>query len=280
MINEGKGISDVVKDEVDNIWNLFQQNSYSTHNLTIGYDKIGFKEYEIKFVERNNYYSHLNVDKFRNCSITIGIPPNGKERRVKEVISHELTHLIEIIGLNKKDYPRYWNIKQSLMEFKPKTKAGELITRCIYKTLDNEVNANVAQTYVYLNNFGIMSKSNYLDKLNEYSEWIEYNNILKISKENIKSKVDPSEIEDLNNILIKNGVNTIRSFNIDNWFNFWFKTFHRKSNIYLENSQRIIDEVVDKYKHFEGYSTIPNDGKIIDYSPYIKKFEYFTDEEN
>ena len=280
MINEGKGISDVVKDEVDNIWNLFQQNSYSTHNLTIGYDKIGFKEYEIKFVERNNYYSHLNVDKFRNCSITIGIPPNGKERRVKEVISHELTHLIEIIGLNKKDYPRYWNIKQSLMEFKPKTKAGELITRCIYKTLDNEVNANVAQTYVYLNNFGIMSKSNYLDKLNEYSEWIEYNNILKISKENIKSKVDPSEIEDLNNILIKNGVNTIRSFNIDNWFNFWFKTFHRKSNIYLENSQRIIDEVVDKYKHSEEYSTIPNDGKIIDYSPYIKKFEYFTDEEN
>lgn len=280
MINEGKGISDVVKDEVDNIWNLFQQNSYSTHNLTIGYDKIGLKEYEIKFVERNNYYSHLNVDKFRNCSITIGIPPNGKEKRVKEVISHELTHLIEIIGLNKKDYPRYWNIKQSLMEFEPKTKTGELITHCIYKTLDNEVNANVAQTYVYLNNFGMMSKSKYLDKLKEYSEWIEYNNILKISKENIKSKVHPSEIEDLNNILIKNGVNAIKSFNIDNWFNFWFKIFHRKANIYLKNSQRIIDEVMEKYKHWEGYSTIPNDGKIIDYSPYIKKFDDFTDEGN
>lgn len=280
MINEGKGISDVVKDEVDNIWNLFQQNSYSTHNLTIGYDKIGFKEYEIKFAERNNYYSHLNVDRFRNCSITIGIPPNGKEKRVKEVISHELTHLIEIIGLNKKDYPRYWNIKQSLMEFEPKTKAGELITHCIYKTLDNEVNANVAQTYVYLNNFGMMSKSNYLDKLKEYSEWIEYNNILKISKDNIKSKVDTTEIEELNNILIKNGVDTIGSFNIDNWFNFWFKIFHRKANVYIKNSQRIIDEVMDKYKHWEGYSTIPNDGKVIDYSTYIKKFDDFTDEEN
>lgn len=280
MINEGKGISDVVKDEVDNIWNLFQQNSYSTHNLTIGYDKIGFKEYEIKFAERNNYYSHLNVDRFRNCSITIGIPPNGKEKRVKEVISHELTHLIEIIGLNKKDYPRYWNIKQSLMEFEPKTKAGELITHCIYKTLDNEVNANVAQTYVYLNNFGMMSKSNYLDKLKEYLEWIEYNNILKISKDNIKSKVDTTEIEELNNILIKNGVDTIGSFNIDNWFNFWFKIFHRKANVYIKNSQRIIDEVMDKYKHWEGYSTIPNDGKVIDYSTYIKKIDDFTDEEN
>ena len=278
MINEGKGISDVVKDEVDNIWDIFQQNSYSTHNLKIGYDKIGFKEYEIKFVERNNYYSHLNVDKFRNCSITIGIPPNGKENRVKEVISHELTHLIEIIGLNKKDYPRYCDIKKSLMEFEPKTKAGELISHCIYKTLDNEVNANVAQTYVYLNNFGMMSKSNYLDKLKEYSEWIEYNNILRISKENIKSKVDPSEIEDLNDILIKNNVNTIKLFNIDNWFNFWFKIFHRKSNIYVKKSQRIIDEVMDKYKHFEGYSTIPNDGKIIDYYPYVKKFDDFKND--
>lgn len=279
MIKEGKGISDVIKNELDNIWNLFQQNSYSTHNLTIGYDKIGFKEYELKFVERNNYYSNLNVDKFRNCFITIGIPPNGKEKRVKEVISHELTHLIEIIGLNKKDYPSYWNIKTSLMEFKPKTKAGDLISHCIYKTLDNEINANVAQTYVYLNNFGMMSKPNYLDKLKEYSEWIEYNNILKLDKENIKTKVDPSEIEELNNILIKNGVGTIKSFNIDNWFNLWFKIFHRKSNVYIKNSQKIIDEVLDKYKYWEGYSTIPKDYNIIiDYSPYIKKFEDFKDE--
>lgn len=275
MINEGRGISDIIKDEVDIIWNLFEQNSYSTHNLTIGYEKIGFKEYELRFVERNNYYSHLNVDKYRNCSITIGIPTNGKEKRVKEVISHELTHLIEIIGLNKKDYPKYWSIKTSLMEFKPKTKAGELISHCIYKTLDNEINANVAQTYVYLNNFGIMSKFEYLKKLKEYSEWIEYNNILKIEKENIKSKVDRIEIEELNNILIKNGVKTVKSFNFDNWFNFWFKIFHRKSNIYIKNSKRIINEVLEKYKHFEKYSTIPNDGKIVDYSPYIKKFNKF-----
>ena len=275
MINEGRGISDVIKDEVDTIWNLFKKNLYSIHNLTIGYDKIGYKEYELKFVERNNYYSNLNVDKFRNCFITIGIPPNGKEKRVKEVISHELTHLIEIIGLNKKDYPRYFNIKKSLMEFIPKTKTGELVSHCIYKTLDNEINANVAQTYVYLNNLGAMSKSNYLDKLREYSEWIEYDNILKINKENIKSKVDPYEIEELNNILIKNGVDTIKSFNIDDWFSFWFKIFHKKSNKYIINSQRIIDEVVSKYKHWEGYSTIPNDGKIPDYSEYIKKFEDF-----
>ena len=145
----------------------------------------------------------------------------------------------------------------------------------------------------YVNRIKVSSLKDFLDKKlydfeisyyistnmpNEFSEY-ESNEYIKVfdvenlRKENIKSKVHPSEIEDLNNILIKNGVNTIKSFNIDNWFNFWFKIFHRKSNIYLKNSQRIIDEVMDKYKHWEGYSTIPNDGKIIDYSPYIKKFD-------
>ncbi len=276
MLNEGKGISDVIKEDVDKIYQLFLDHSYSTHNLSIGYDKIGFKDYELKFIERNNYYSNLRLDRFRNCFITIGIPPNGKEKRVKEVISHELTHLIEIVGIGKKDYPRYWNIKKSIMEFRPNTKAGEIISHSIYKTLDNEINANVAQTYVYLNNFGIMSKSGYLDKLMEYSEWIEYNNILKLDKENIKSKVDPSEIEELNNILLKNGVRTIKTFNLDNWFNFWFNIFKKKSNIYIKNSQRIIDEVLKKYKHFEEYSTIPNDSsKVIDYTPYLIKFDDF-----
>lgn len=276
MINEGKGISDVVKEDIDKIYQLFLDNSYSTHKLSIGYEKIGYKEYELKFVERNNYYSNLNVDRFRNCFITIGIPPNGKENRIKQVISHELTHLIEIVGLNKKEYPRYWDIKKSIMEFKPRTKACEMIIQCIYKTLDNEINANIAQTYVYLNDFGVMSKSGYLDKLKEYSEWIEYNNILKLNKENIQSKVDLTEIEDLNNILLINGVKTLKSFNLDNWFNFWFKIFERKSKIYIKNSQRIIDEVIKKYKHFEGYSTIPNDSsRVIDYTPYLKNFDDF-----
>lgn len=77
-------------------------------------------------------------------------------------------------------------------------------------------------------------------------------------------------------INLKNGVKTIKTFNLDNWFNFWFKILQRKSNIYIKNSQRIIDEVLKKYKHFEEYSTIPNDSsKIIDYTLYLKKFDDF-----
>jgi hypothetical protein len=132
-LNGGKGISNVIKDEVNNIWNLFVKNSYSKHKLSIGFDKIGYKEYELIFVEINNYSSNLKVDFLKNCLITIGIPINGKEQKVKQVLAHELTHLIEIIGLDKKDYPKYWNIKKSLLEFKPKTNACSLLTHCIYR---------------------------------------------------------------------------------------------------------------------------------------------------
>lgn len=270
MLNEGKGISNVIKSEIDSIWNLFLQKSYSNHKLSIGNDKIGFKEYELIFVERNNYYSNLMLDKNRNCIITIGIPKNGKEVKVKEVITHELTHFIEIIGLNKKTYPKYWNIKKSLLKIEPKTKVIELLCHCIYKTLDNEVNANIAQTYVYIDSFGFISKPNYLIKLQEYSEWIEYSNILKLNKCMIKSNISEIELKYLNDILIKNDVKTITIFNVDNWIDFWFKIFKKKSKLYLKNAQRIIDEVMNKYKKWEGYSTIPNDSsKNIDYQPFI-----------
>lgn len=268
MINEGRGISNIIKSEVNVLWDLFQENSYSKHHLTIGNDD-NFKDYTLEFVKRNNYYSNLKVDKHRNCSITIGIPMNGKENRVKEVIVHELTHLIEIIGLNKKDYPKYWNIKKSLIKFKPFTKAGDFLKYLIYKTLDNEVNANVAQTYVYLNNFGLMSKSELLNKLKDYSQWIEYNNILEVDKEKLKLKIDKKEIEDLNNILLENGVRTIKNFDIDIWFKFWFKVFKKNAKVYLKNSQRMIDEILEKYK-LEEYSTWPNTEKVVNYSEFLK----------
>jgi hypothetical protein len=43
MLNEGKGISDVIKEDVDKIYQLFLDHSYSTHTHRFGNDKLGFK---------------------------------------------------------------------------------------------------------------------------------------------------------------------------------------------------------------------------------------------
>ena len=88
-ILESKGISNVIKENIDKIWELFKNNSYSIHVY-----KFINRDITIKFNHINNYYSNINIDKNSNITVNIGIPTKGKEKRIKEIISHELTHVI------------------------------------------------------------------------------------------------------------------------------------------------------------------------------------------
>ena len=282
MLNEGRGISDVIKEDVDKIYQLFLDNLYSTHSYRFGNDKLGFKDLTIKFNHLNNYYSNIQIDKSNKITVNIGIPTNGKEKRVKENITHELTHVIEIIGLNDKDYPKYNRIKLSLREFKyqPISKAMEFITDVFYKTLDNEINANVAQTYIYVKSDGRCSEIEALNRLNEWETYKFYNNIKNIKLDILENKLSKGEVNLFNSLLIKNGVKTISSDNISNWLRYWFKIFNRKAEIFLNNSERILKEIEEDWIKFESYViSIPNDSsKIIDYTPYLKKFDDFKNE--
>jgi len=277
MLNEGKGISEIIKEDINKIWELFLNNSYSTHIYKFGNDKVGYKELTIKFNHINNYYSSITINKSNNIIINIGIPTNGKEKRVKENISHELTHVIEILGLNGKDYPRYNKIKLSLREFEnyPKSKPMEFITDVFYKTLDNEINATVAQTYIYIKSDGRCSKEEAIKKLKEWETYKLYNNIKNIKLKILLLDLKQKEVDDFNNILIKNKVKTISSINIDIWLNYWFKIFKRKSDIFIKNSERILEEIEKDWKMFENYVNNEDSSKIIDYSPYISNFNDF-----
>lgn len=278
-INEGKGISDVIKEDVDKIYQLFIENSFSTNTYRFGKDKLGFRDLIIKFNHLNNYYSNIQIDKHNNITVNIGIPTNGKEKRVKENIVHELTHVIEILGIGSdKEYPKYNRIKLSLIEFKdyPMSRAMEFITDVFYKTLDNEINANVAQTYIYIKSDGRCSRQGALIRLKEWETYKVYDSIENIKLEILENKLTIEEVNHFNSLLIKNNVKTISSDNILIWLNHWFKIFRRKAAIFLKNSERILGEIEDDWKKYKQYvSTIPNDGKIIDYSPYIKKFDGF-----
>lgn len=283
MINEGRGISDVIKEDVDKIYQLFLENSYSIHAYKFGKEKLGFKDLTIKFNHRNNYYSNIQIDKLNNITVNIGIPTNSKEKRIKENIAHELTHVIEILGLSNKEYPKYNRIKLSLREFKdyPMSSAMEFLTDVFYKTLDNEVNANVTQTYIYVKSDGRCSKEVALIRLKEWETYKLYDSIKNIKLDILENKLSKEEVDQFNSLLIKNGVKTISSGNINIWLNHWFKIFRRKADIFLKNSERILKDIEKDWKIYEQYvSSIPNDYKVIDYSPYIKKFDDFTDEEN
>lgn len=282
MINEGKGISDVIKEDVDKIYQLFLDNSFSNHTYKFGKEKLGFRNLTIKFNHLNNYYSNIQIDKLNNITVNIVIPTNGKEKRVRENITHELTHVVEILGIGTdKEYPKYNRIKLSLREFKdyPISKEMEFLTDLFYKTLDNEVNANVAQTYIYVKSDGRCSKEQALIRLKEWETYKVYDNIKNIKLELLVNKLTIEEVNNFNSLLIKNNVKTISSNNIMVWLNYWFKIFKKKADIFLKNSERILEEIEEDWKIYEQYvSSIPKDyDKVIDYSPYIKKFDDFTD---
>lgn len=282
MINEGKGISDVIKEDVDKIYQLFIDNSFSTHTYKFGKEKLGFRNLIIKFNNINNYYSNIHIDKINNITLNIGIPKNGKEKRVKENITHELTHVIEILGIGQnKEYPKYNKIKLSLREFKdyPMSKAMEFLTDVFYKTLDNEINANVAQTYIYVKSDGRCSKEQALFRLKEWETYKVYDNIKNIKLEILENKLTSEEVNYFNSMLIKNDVKTISSDNIMIWLSYWFKIFRRKADIFLKNSERVLEEIEEDWKKFENYTTNDYDhNRVIDYHTYIKKIENFTDE--
>lgn len=280
MINEGRGISDVVKEDVDKIYELFLDNSFSTHIYKFGKEKLGFRDLTIKFNHLNNYYSNIQIDKLNKITVNIGIPTNGKEKRIKENIAHELTHVIEILGLGSdKEYPKYNRIKLSLIEFKdyPMSKAMEFITDVFYKTLDNEVNANVTQTYIYVKSDGRCSKDEALIRLNEWETYKIYDSIKNIKLELLMDKLKKEEVDKFNSLLIKNNVKTKPSENLTIWLNYWFRIFRTKADIFLKNSERILKEIEEDWKIYEQYvSSIPKDyDRLIDYSPYIKKFDDF-----
>ena len=271
MINEGRGISDVIKDDVDKIYQLFIDNSFSSHSY-----KLGLRSLTIKFNHLNNYYSNIQIDKLNNITVNIGIPTNGKEKRVKENIAHELTHVIEILGLGPdKDYPKYNRIKLSLREFKdyPMSKAMEFLTDVFYKTLDNEVNANVAQTYIYVKSDGRCSKENALIRLKEWGTYKLYDDIKNIKLETLLNGLTSGEVDKFNSLLKENGVRTISSDNILSWLNYWFRIFKRKAGIFLKNSERILKEIEDDWKMYEEYvSSIPISEKVIlNYTEYLKE---------
>ena len=271
MINESKGISNLIKENVDKIYQLYLDNSYSTHNYIFGNKNI-----IIKFNHLNNYYSNIQIDKQSNIIVSLGIPTNGKEKRVKENITHELTHVIEIIGLGNKEYPKY--NKKSLIEFKgyPMSKAMEFISDVFYKTLDNEVNANVAQTYIYIISDGRCTKEEALTRLKDWETYKLYDNIKNINLDILVSKLSKEEIDTFNSILIENNVRTISSNNINTWLNYWFKIFKRKAETFLKNSKRILDEIESDWKIYEQYTSIEEYDKVIDYSKYIKKFDEYS----
>ena len=273
MIDEGRGISELNKEETENLFNVFKKDGYKTFD-----HQILNRIVEITFSEEN--YDSKFYKKLGKYYLLISCPKNYDELKLKTIITHELNHFIEVSKIEDKKYryPNYNKIKKSLIDFDPKSKQLQFFKHIIYKTLDNEVNANVSQTYTYLRSFNSDNDDYLRSKLEEYEIRKEYQNLLNFNISKFKSDIKLNNIDfrEFNEILVKNGVDDFLDFiyerNIDRYIDNWFKII--KSNIkkLLKKQDNIIKEVIEDINKLNNYtSEYPISEKIIlNYTEYLK----------
>ena len=273
MIDEGRGISELNKEETENLFNVFKKDGYKTFD-----HQILNRIVEITFSEEN--YDSKFYKKLGKYYLLISCPKNYDELKLKTIITHELNHFIEVSKIEDKKYryPNYNKIKKSLIDFDPKSKQLQFFKHIIYKTLDNEVNDNVSQTYTYLRSFNSDNDDYLRSKLEEYEIRKEYQNLLNFNISKFKSDIKLNNIDfrEFNEILIKNGVDDFLDFiyerNIDRYIDNWFKII--KSNIkkLLKKQDNIIKEVIEDINKLNNYtSEYPISEKIIlNYTEYLK----------
>jgi len=274
MINEGRGISELNKEETENIFNIFRKEGYQTfeHQILNRIIELTFSEgnYDSKFYKKSGKYYML-----------ITCPKDYNDIKLKTIITHELNHLIEISKIEDKKYryPNYDKIKKSLIDFNPESKQLQFFKHIVYKTLDNEINANVSQTYTYLRNFNSSDEDYLNSKLEEYEVRREYQDLLNFNISKFKNdiKINNVNFDEFNKILINNGVDDFLDFiyerNVDKYIDNWFKII--KSNIkkLLKKQDNIIKEVIEDINKLDNYSSeYPiTENIILNYTEYLKE---------
>ena len=274
MINEGRGISELNKEETKNLFNIFQKEGYQTfeHQILNRIIEVTFSEgnYDSKFYKKSGEYYML-----------ITCPKDYNDIKLKTIITHELNHFIEISKIENKKYryPNYDKIKKSLIEFNPESKQLQFFKHIIYKTLDNEINANVSQTYTYLRNFNSSDEDYLRSKLEEYEMRREYQDLLNFNISKFKNdiKINNVNFDKFNKILANNGVDDFLDFiyerNVDKYIDNWFKII--KSNIkkLLKKQDIIIKEVIEDINKLDNNSSeYPiTENIILNYTEYLKE---------
>jgi gas vesicle protein len=270
-INEGRGVFELNKEETKNLFNIFKNKGYSVFDYQILNRII-----QIEFLEGD--YDSAFYKKSGKYYIKITSPKNVNYLKLKSIITHELNHFIEISKIEDKKYryPNYNKIKNSLLEFNPKNKQLKFFKHIVYKILDNEINANIDQTYTYLISFNSFDEQYLKIKLEEYELRKEYKDLLDFNVSKFKNdiKINKIDFKEFNEILIKNKVNDFLDFinekNTDKYIDCWFKII--KSNIkkLLKKQDNIIKEVIEDFNNYSTEYKI-DEKSIINYTEYLKE---------
>lgn len=283
FINEGRGISDIIKQYSEIIYSYYEEGNYQIQ-LDFDYNPLPLIDLRIIINYTNKYhgiynldYSKLENNKLHDIIINLEIDKNDIDKyKIIGLITHELTHIKEYYDIHIKMEknkiiikPQYLHIKSIYNEYiennnKINDSYGSFMY-LIYLSLDTEMNARISQVYHYLYSFNIKDENILFEKLKQhknyeylqllmnfdYENFVNYNikkielsGLLKITNDLIEKFKD----KNLNKntkllIFIEDDLNDLND--LYNFYKNWSNYFKIKSDKHLEKFKYLIKEVIE-----------------------------------
>lgn len=264
-ILEGKGISNVVKDLSTSLLASIFKNKFTDFIFDAGLVKLSPIKIFISH-EKKNYHIQFysKTSSLNDIEITFDIPDNPNPGYLHELIIHEMTHLWEFYNitiLNEK-LPMYSKLKKCLNRTLDQDKIDILseFRYIIYLTLDNELNARVAQLYQYLKLYKTKDKEQLLKLVKNSSSWKKMEIIKNFDNKRYLTNVLDTLGEDLsiimfNNLnkeLLENEFNKpfikeiVNVSNLNEYLKCWSDVFKYKMKKHESKLLRIIDVIIEE----------------------------------
>lgn len=274
FLTEGRGISDLIKQYSVIILDYLKENEYK-QILEFNYSQLPLIDLRVNFNISNDYhglfdpsFSYLKDNKLYNIVINIEIPEKYDDIKILGILSHELTHVKEFYEIDLKNltlkvkiHPIHIDIKQINKEFIKQYSTFDNFYDLIYLSVDDEMNARIAQLYHYLYEFKNKDKDFLFEKVKEHKNWeyvemlknfdsvkfIEYN-INKISRLGLeKITIDLIEKFKDKNLNKRSKMLTFidKNLSIEDFYNEWKNYFNKKADQHIERIKYQIKEVIE-----------------------------------
>lgn len=268
LIVERYGIPDAVKRLTKSVvTDVFRNGVRSFVYPVRGQDLKEIVSIGIEIVhERMSYdarFSANPVGPLNTIRVRLDIPVVPDPGNLAEVLTHEFTHLYEFyqIQTNNRKFPLYDRVKKGLIRtsFQESFDIFLYFRNLIYLTLDNEMNARVAETAEYLRKFRTTDRDVLTTALRTSPAWKKVGEIDRFDPRSFTKDLISEVGVDLAGILIsgfnkelrRNGVpytqvsQDVRTEEeILIYFREWSRRFRRKLRIHIKKLQRCIYDVL------------------------------------
>jgi hypothetical protein len=276
-INENRGISNFIKKlstiisgRIFKEYEKISDNSTPSFNINIKIDCEEINQInKINLIitgYSGNYHSKFYPldDNLLNLCLEFDLPVKSKLDYfyLHELIIHEMTHLYEYynIVINQREFPLYNRIKKTLIRTikQDEFDVFSYFRNLVYLTLDNELNARVAQTYQLLKYENIHDKEQLFNILKTKHIWKKFKEINSFNYKKYTNDLIEFIGLDFTKTLINSFNNELKNNNIEfkfikkvnneedilQYFKNWNNRFKYKLKKHLYKLNRVIDEVI------------------------------------